>query len=380
MKTYYYILIGLFFIIGCTKQEEKSQPEMQQSGVTNTVTITDIQKKNANIQVGLPIRKAMLKTLRVNGSVEVPPQSILSVGTSLGGYIKTISVQEGDFVQKGQLLLTLEDISFIQLQQEYLTAKTKLEYAEKEWQRQAELNKSKTSSDKTTQLSQAELQMQKVTVNSLAEKLRLIGIEPSKLNENSISSSIKIVAHNGGYVSAIRGNTGKYINAGENIVDIINPSTMYATLTVFEKDIPEISVGQKVRLILSNKTNDYFDSEIVRITHTLDEHRSIRVICSLPSENNTILPGMFLTASIEIPKENCIVVPEEAIVRQGKEVFVFAEQQNGNYSLLNIQTGIIEHGEAEIIPREQNVDLTTVKIVMKGAYSLLGVMNNKGEE
>lgn len=380
MKTYYYILICIFFIIGCSKQEEKPQPETQQGGTNNTISLTDVQKKNAHLQVGVPIRKTMVKTLRVNGSVEVPPQSVLSVGTSLGGYIKSITVQQGDFVQKGQTLITLEDISIIQLQQEYLTAKAKLEYADKEWQRQTELNKSKTSSDKTAQLSQAELQMQKVTVNSLAEKLRLIGIDPSKLNENSISSSIKIVANNSGYISAIRGNTGKYINAGENIVDIINPSTMYATLTVFEKDIPEITVGQKVRLILSNKANDYFDSEIIRITHTLDEHRSIRVICSIPSASNTIMPGMFLTASIEIPKENCIVVPEEAIVRQGKEEFVFAEQQNGSYSLLPILTGITTNGEVEITSRNQQIDLEKTQIVTKGAYALFGVMNNKGEE
>jgi cobalt-zinc-cadmium efflux system membrane fusion protein len=77
-------------------------------------------------------------------------------------------------VSKGQVLAVIEDQQYIQLQQDYMLAKSNYSYAEKEYRRQYELNQSQASSDKVTQQAQAEMNNQKIMMNSIAEKLRLI--------------------------------------------------------------------------------------------------------------------------------------------------------------------------------------------------------------
>jgi len=60
--------------------------------------------------------------------------------TSLyGGVIKSIRIQVGDYVKKGQVIATISNPEFIQLQEQYLTVNSRITYAEQEYRRQTEL-------------------------------------------------------------------------------------------------------------------------------------------------------------------------------------------------------------------------------------------------
>ena len=85
-------------------------------------------------------------------------------------------------ISKGEVIATMEDQQYIQLQQDYLTAKAHFSSIEAEYIRQKELNASKASSDKVFQKAETEYISQKILINSLAEKLKLIGINRSLAN------------------------------------------------------------------------------------------------------------------------------------------------------------------------------------------------------
>jgi cobalt-zinc-cadmium efflux system membrane fusion protein len=87
---------------------------------------------------------------------------------------------------------------FIQLQQDYLTAQTNYVLAETEYKRQYELNQSKASSDKVFQQAKADMDRERILIHSLAEKLRLIGIEPKKLTTTSIKKDVPILSPTNG--------------------------------------------------------------------------------------------------------------------------------------------------------------------------------------
>lgn len=76
----------------------------------------------------------------------------------------------------------MEDQQYVQLQQDYLLAKSRLHFAELEYQRQKELNAGQASSDKVMQQAQAETASLKIMVSALAEKLKLIQCEPGQFN------------------------------------------------------------------------------------------------------------------------------------------------------------------------------------------------------
>ena len=118
-------------------------------------------------------------TIKLNGKIDVPPQNMISVSVPMGGYLKSTKLLPGMHVRKGEILAILEDPQYIQLQQDYLLAKSKLHFAELELARQQELNKSQASSDKVTQQAQTEVANQKNNGKCFSRKTKNYQYKPN---------------------------------------------------------------------------------------------------------------------------------------------------------------------------------------------------------
>ena len=208
MKNIFIILIILGLVSACKKQEIVTEKEI--SLKENEVSLTDAQMKNADIETISMSEKSISSILKINGKIDVPPQNLVSVSVPLGGYLKSTKLLPGMHVNKGEVIAVMEDQQYIQLQQDYLMSKAKLAYAEKESARQNELNQSQASSDKVTQMAHAEVSSLRAMTNGLAEKLRLININPNTISASKISQKINILATINGFVSKVNVNIGKY--------------------------------------------------------------------------------------------------------------------------------------------------------------------------
>ena len=232
------ILYSIIFVLllascGSSSEEKNMEPALQ----SQTVTLTPAQAKNADLSFGKLEKKPISRTLQVSGKIDVPPQNMVSVSVPLGGYLKSSQLLPGMHVRKGEVIAVMEDQQYIQLQQDYLIGQAKLKYTEKEFERQRELNISKATSDKIFQQAEAEYTTQKVTVKSLSEKLKLIGIDPLRLTESTISKSININSPIDGYVTHVNVNIGKYAQPSEVLFELVNPTDIHLALTIFEKEI-----------------------------------------------------------------------------------------------------------------------------------------------
>src|ERR1044072_312859 len=176
----------LCFILACGQQKTAEKKENAQTVGENLGQLTDAQLKNAGITTTRAEKRNIATALKVSGRIDVPPQNIVSVSFPLGGYLKSTNLLPGMHVNKGTVIGVLEDQQFIQLEQDYLTAKARLTFLEKEYERQQVLNRSKASSDKLFQQTAADYQSQQILLRALAEKLQLIGVNPGRLSENSI--------------------------------------------------------------------------------------------------------------------------------------------------------------------------------------------------
>ncbi|MBI3720430.1 MAG: efflux RND transporter periplasmic adaptor subunit [Sphingobacteriales bacterium] len=363
------------FMIGCSNQQPKqAEPEQKE---TNVVSLTDAQIKNAGIETGTAEKRSINGTLKLNGLVDVPPQNLVSVSFPLGGYLKTTQLLPGMPVKKGEVIGVLEDQSFIQLQQDYLIGKTKLQLLQQEAERQRILNESKANSDKILQQTEAELQSQKVLVKGLSEKLKLIGINPDKLNGDNISRSVAITSPITGFVSKVNVNIGKYVTPTDVLFELVNPNDIHAAITVFEKDINQLKIGQKVIISLVDKPETKYNASIILISKSLDENRSAIIHCHFEKEDHSLLPGMFLNAAIEITNNNATAVMDEAVVRYANKFYVFEEKAKNQFEMKEVETGVSHEGFTEI---KNGSLLLNKRIAIKNAYAILSQMKNKSEE
>ncbi|TDE00830.1 efflux RND transporter periplasmic adaptor subunit [Flavobacterium sandaracinum] len=374
MKNTVITLIGLFFLYSCGNKKTENETEATPA-IENTTTLTDAQIKNAGIETGKIEQKEISSLLKLNGKIDVPPQNLVSISVPMGGYLKYTKLLEGMYVTKGQVLCVVEDQQYIQLQEDYLLAKAKIGYAKAEFERQKELNRSKASSDKVYQQAQSEYNSLSVMVQSYGEKLKFAGINPSNVSAKNISKSINIYSPISGYVSKVNVNTGKYVNPSDILFEIVNPSDIHLALTVFEKDINKMAIGQSVIAYNNTDPEKKYPCKIILIGKDFSENRSTEMHCHFTSYDKSLLPGMYMNAEIELKSQQSNVLPSEAIVNYENKNYVFVAKENKQFEMKEVTIGNTENEFTEII----SDDLNEATIVIKGAYALLMKMKNVEE-
>ena len=377
MKNIFVILMISLIVASCggTKSEETEAV----AAIETTVTLNEAQYKSANIVTGKLEKREISTVLKLNGKIDVPPQNMVSVSTPFGGFLKSTKLLPGMHVKKGEVLATMEDQQYIQLQQEYLTVKSKLSYAENEYNRQKELNQSKASSDKVFQQTEMDYKTQRISLSALAEKLRLININPDNLNESNLSRSINVYSSIDGFVSKVNVNIGKYVNPSDVLFELINPEDIHLNLAVFEKDLDKLSIGQKLLAFNNNLPNKKHPCEIILISQDLSADRSADVHCHFEDYDKTLLPGMYMNAEVEIKLQNALSINEDAIVSHEGKDYVFIEKGNRQFEIVEVKKGVTENGFSEITTLDGK-DMLNASIVTKGAYALLMQLKNKSEE
>lgn len=381
-------LISFIFTSCGSKPEEVKKEEEHKEEMPNKVGLTKEQFKIAGIEVGTLELKSLSGTIKVNGMLDVPPQNLVSVSAPLGGFVKNTELLQGMKVTKGQIIAVMQHSDYIQLQQDYLESKSQLEYLEVEYNRQQELAKDNVNSAKVLQQAKAQYLGTQAKFSGLKSKLILIGITPESLAGGNIQQSVVITSPINGYVTHVNVNIGAYVNQNDIMFQIVDTEHLHAELTVFEKDVPKLKIGQKVRFTLANETKERH-ATVHLIGREIEKDRTVRVHCHLDEEDTQLIPGMYLKALVETNSNEVYTLPNEAIVTfEGKKyIFVATEgdfctdkeckdekPKDYGFEMLEIKTGVTEMNYTEIILMTE-LDKES-DIVLKGAYDLLSKLKN----
>lgn len=376
MKYFFYTSFFLL-LLSCSakKNEEQTKLPQKESLVLN---LTDAQLKQADLFIAAASTQILHETIAVNGLVDVPPQSMISISFPLGGYLKNTQLLPGMSIKKGEVIALMEDQSYVQLQQDYLVDKAKMDYLSADLQRQKELSDNEATSKKSYQQVLSEYKMVQVMIKALEEKLRIIGIDPAKLNVASISRTVSLRSPINGFVTKVNVNIGKYVNPSDVLFELVNPNDIHAAMTVFEKDIHLIQKGMKATVSLASNPIKKYEVEVLLVTKNINETRTGLVHCHFENANHELLPGMFLNGIFNLSANQSSVLPEESVVRfEGKE-YVFVAKDAHQFEMVEIQTGTRQNGMVALKEQAQ-IDINKVKFVTKNAYSLLGMLKNKTE-
>ncbi|WP_034670669.1 efflux RND transporter periplasmic adaptor subunit [Chryseobacterium populi] len=371
-------IIGLLMFYEC-KDHGKTEPAPAAvfSKDENVVTLTGAQLKNAPVVTTVLSLQKISSVLKLNGMIDVPPQNLLSVSIPLGGYLKSSSLLPGKPVSKGQVIAVIENPQFIQLQQDYLMARSKMHFAELDYNRQKTLNQSQATSDKAMQQAQSEMNSQEILMNSLAQQLHLININPESLNSGNIKKNVPVYSIINGFVSKVNVNIGKYVNPSDVLFELINPDDIHLNLKVYEKDLGNLKMGQRFMAYTNAAPDKKYYGEIILISRDINSGGMAEVHCHFEKYDQNLIPGMYMNAEIETSTSFSNAVPEVSIVNfEGKD-FVFVEEKTRTYRLTPVTLGETENGFIQI----HNIDdFKNKKIVTKNAYTLLMKLKNTAGE
>ncbi len=145
------------------------------------------------------------------------------------------------------------------------------------------------------------------------------------------------------------------------------------------------SGGQKIKFFINNETEAH-EATITQTGKSISDDKTFRVYATVTKPCKNVLPGMYVNALIEESDTLVTSLPSEAIVSFDDKDYIFVFDKNKEeagkpfteYRMIEVQKGVSEDGYTEVtLP--QGLELSTAKVVIKGAYSLLSAKKNAGE-
>jgi len=402
------ILCGLTALFSCGSKSAETATEKtveaedeDEHANPNTATLTYEQMKSIGVELGSLEAKQLTSSLKTNGVLRVPNQNKASVNSLYSGVIKSLLVQPGNTVSKGQTIATITNPQFIEVQSDYLSVTAKIGLAELEVKRQKELNEGNAGALKNVQAAETELNTLRTAKSTYVQKIQLMGINPASLENGKLVSVLAIRSPISGIVSNVMVKTGSYVDISTAVAEIVDNRQLHLDLFVYEKDIPKIKNSQLIHFTLTNNPGKEYDAQIFALGSSFEgESKAVSVHAVVQGDKTGLIDGMNITAVISLEKTTVPAVPTDAIVTIAGQDFIFMvtekqaeeEHQQGKDSLTHddkeqhkeekgltfekipVAKGTTDVGYTEItllkeIPKD-------ARIVVKGAFFVSAKMTN----
>ena len=236
MKHIYIILFSLAFV-ACGNSEKNVEAIVETETVSNEINITKQQFEGENMAFGSLSEQEFNENVITNGMIDVPPHNKSSVTSFIGGYITKTPLLVGDKVKKEQLLVTLENPEFVEIQQNYLEVAEQLNYLKSEFTRQKTLYDENITSQKNFLKAESTYKSNLAHYNGLRKKLQMMSINPTSVEQGHITSTINLYAPIAGYITQVNVSNGTYVSPSDIVMEIVDTDHIHLELSVFEKDI-----------------------------------------------------------------------------------------------------------------------------------------------
>lgn len=368
-----YILLILLVFVAC-RNSEKSNKTLQEDSNTNEIVITKSQFSSGKMQLGKLEEQEFNQTIKTTGMIDVPPQNKAIISTFMGGYITKTPLLVGDKVKKGQVLLTLENPEFVEMQQQYLEVAEQLNYLKSEFNRQKTLFDENITSQKNFLKAESAYKSSLAHYNGLRKKLIMLNINPASVEQGRITSTINLYSPIAGFITKVNISNGMPVSASDIIMEIVDTNHIHLELSVFEKDILNIKKGQKIQFKIPEASKETFKAEVHLVGTSIDEtSRIVKVHGHILNEEQTnFIVGMFAEADIITKTNTSLALPKDAIIEVENDAFVLAlkEKTNDNYYFEKNKIAIVNQTENYVSVLNTD-NLINKEFLIKGGFMLL---------
>jgi len=383
-----YLLLLTLFVGACTPgPDEEHTHQHENSSLDHEAEghlLTAQEFNSMDFETGPFLERNLSAFVRTNGMLAVPPQNRAMISTVVGGNIRSIEVIPGEIVAKGQVLATMSHPDLIKIQTDYARDKNRLEYLEKEYERQERLYKEEVGSGKQYQETKADYLTLKGQVSGLEAQLRQLHINPEKLKNGEVLEVVPIKSPISGAVNKINVSIGEYAAPQSRLFEIIDNHHIHVDLHVYEKDISKVAEGQKVMFHVESSPQREFPATIFAVGNTFEEDpKAVSVHAEIIGEKpKSLLPGMYVRGRILLDDSEALALPEEGIVRDGDNYYIIGVTEGGDgakvFQKYLVRKGKEDAGFVEILPIDDLPEEGTY--VYSNAYFILSDMTEMGHD
>jgi membrane fusion protein (multidrug efflux system) len=356
------LLITVVLLTGCSESNTSGESE---------------DGRRVSVQTAVVQTGSITEYLEVAGTTA--PRERAKLGAKVDGTISEITVDEGDEIRKGQLLLSLDPVDF-QLEIDRAaaalkTAQAELEQAQEDyelkgfdWKRISSLYERRVIAKHRYDGMKASYHMAKAAVDAaraqVEQRKAELGLAEKRYADSRVLAPFDAVV------------TKKMLHAGEissvygynwEALEVMDLSYIKIECDIAEKWLTRISPGMSTLIKVDAFPGEKFQGTITTMTPLVDpQQRTFKVKIVIPNGNNKFTAGMF--ARIKIALENrqgTIIVPIDDILQTPDGHFIFLVQ-DGKARWRQIELGIVEEKKAEVVSGLQPGDV----VVTAGSHGL----------
>jgi cobalt-zinc-cadmium efflux system membrane fusion protein len=327
--------------------------------------------KEFGVKIG-SAEPGMLKVhVELPGEVVANPDRLAHLAPRVSGVVGEVHKNLGDQVGSGELMAVLESRELADVKSNYLAAKERLALARANFRREEDLWKQKVSAEQEYLEAKQTLAEARIELNSAEQKLHALGFSEAYLSElprhpDVSYTRFEIVAPFEGTVIAKHITLGEKLDSDSEAFVIADLSSVWGNLSVYQKDLPFVNVGQPVTIspkegsLETTGTISYVSPLIDEKTRTA----TARVVLANPDGHWR--PGLFVSGRITIDAlEVSVLAPQSALQQVDGSMCVFVETDEG-FEPKPVKTGRANNTHIEILSGLEPGE----RYVTSGAFTL----------
>ncbi|RHW77779.1 efflux RND transporter periplasmic adaptor subunit [Colwellia sp. RSH04] len=310
---------------GDVHSENKSSEEDHEKGITLSAEKISL----ANITVEPVTPKIHFNTIYAPGEVKANGYKSYLVSPRTDSVVISRHAALGEYVVKGQKLVTLFSESMVQAQADYLIAST-------EWQRVKKLD------NKT--VSESRLLQAKTTFNAAYGRLLALGLADEAIksiyNKDRASfGQYSLIAQRAGVVLQDDFLQGQRIDAGDTIMLLADEEDLWVEAKVAPNKKLNLAINSPALVEFNGQS---YSAKVIQEAHTINPITRTRIIrLSVENVDDNLHSGMFVKVNFQFTtQKKVIAVPEEALIRSSDgDWTVFVEDHPGEFSAVDVELG-----------------------------------------
>jgi membrane fusion protein, heavy metal efflux system len=374
MKNILFIIVLIVFS-ACEKKEKapaETAENTEETSSADTIRLTQDQLQLMRVELGKPERRQMQGIITANGKVTILANDMADITALFKGRVEKINVHEGQFVKKGDVLMELISPDMINLQEDYLKAKSELHFLTQELDRQRIMAKENVGAGKNLQEVESKVFYQNTLLRSAEAKLKLAQLPPPQY-DSDFQTKISVKSPISGYLDHFPISIGTTVTEGMKLAHVENFDDLHVDIAIFEKDLQQIKTNQKVRIRFAdpslpeaNGHVEYIGRDIDPITKTATLH-----VPFTPPSGKIIATDMSVVAFIETDNNSAMALPESAVVQDEDKFFCFTLENTKDKTLIFKKIEVLLRGKNNGWLGVSD-ELNGKTVVLRGANVLFG--------
>lgn len=275
-------------------------------------------------------RQAVSETLSLPGTIAANEQVEIKAETD--GIVQEINFTEGARVEKGRMLVKLDETKFAAALAE---AEANLKLSQANYDRARQLFQGKLISQQEYDQAASTFSVNQAGVDLMRRQLK----------------DARVHAPFAGIVGARQISPGQVITRNTTLTWLVDLDTVKVEVKVPEKYLRQLQVGQPLEFTVAAFPDEKFRGEVYFISPQIDESfRTALVKARIPNSEGKLRGGMFASLDLTLQlRDAAIVIPEPAVMSNGDNFTVFVVDGEGKAQMRPVEIGLRLAGKAEVL-------------------------------